>query len=202
MKKNLKILYLLLFVFSLTSTNIFGESSTLSRMKENYKYEFIAFKKPAKSIVVRTGDRIEADALLELATEGYKTYDDFLNNKKEKLSHNELVLLIMPRIDILENNWHNLAKTTDKMLVFIMKKDKLDGEYGDRSYETYLSKGLDKKIPKNTKVYSLEDDSVSRRGVRNNFEISDILKSKVFKKQIENIYLEELKKIKKKKNIK
>lgn len=195
MKKYFKYLFILSIL--LTSTNLFA-SSNISKMKEQYKYDFITYRLSKDAILVRIGDRLEADALLEL-TEGYEFYDDFYNKKIRHLEHSDLTILIMPRIDILEKYWLALSKTTDKMLVFLMKNDKLDGVYGDRSYETYLAKNLEKKIPKNTKVYALEDDSVTNGGIRNNFEISDILKSKTYNKQIKNIYEKEIEKLKKKK---
>ncbi|PID67169.1 MAG: hypothetical protein CR959_01570 [Fusobacteriales bacterium] len=195
MKRSKRNFFGFLFMFLFFSFNALA-SSNITKMKEQYKYDFINFLIPQNEIVIRTGDRIEADALLELANEDYEFYQDFYNKKIKKLEKCQLTLLIMPKIDILEKNWEALADTTDVMLVFLMEKDKLNGDYGDRSFETYLAKGLDKKIPSNTKVYKLEDDSVGNTGVRNNFEMTNVLNSRVFRRQIKEIYLEELEKIK------
>lgn len=188
MKKNYK--YLFLFIFLLSTMNIFA-SDNISRMKENYKYDFISFRAPKNTKIIRFGDRVEADALLELATEGYIYYEDYFNKTIKTLTPCSEIILFMPRIDLLEKHWNNLAKKTEKMFVFIMKGDKLEGNYGDRSYETYLAKGLDKKLPKNIKVFFLEDESVTSKGLRNNFEITNILDSQVYRNQISRIYREE-----------
>lgn len=181
-------LFLLLSKLTL-SVETYNTKSNLDYLKEFYKYRFIVDVPKNVPNIVSMGDRLEADALLELASEKYLVYTDYQNYTTNFLSSDE-VLLIMPRIDLLEKYMEALSKTTKNMYIFIMDEDKLDDStYGDRSYETYLAKGLDKKLPANTKVFRLKNDSVTSSGVKNNFELSDIKTSKVFKKQIEPTYL-------------
>lgn len=184
------LIFLFLLLSKLTlSIETYNTKSNLEYLKEFYKYRFIEGKPKNAPNIVSMGDRLEADALLELATEKYLVYTDYQNYTTNFLSSDE-VLLIMPRIDLLEKYMDALSKTTKNMYIFIMDEDKLDDNvYGDRSYETYLAKGLDKKLPANTKVFRLKNESVTSSGVKNNFELSDIKTSKVFKRQIEPIYL-------------
>ena len=97
----------------------------------------------------------------------------------------------MPRIDLLKKHLSSLSKKTDTIYLFIMEKDKLEGEYGDRSYETFMAKKLNKKLPKNVKVYKLTNASVAETGDKNNYEIGDIKRSRVFKEQIVPILMQE-----------
>ena len=99
----------------------------------------------------------------------------------------------MPRIDLLEKHLSSLSKKTDTFYLFIMEKDKLKGEYGDRSYETFIAKKLNKKLPKNVKVYKLTNVSVTETGDKNNYETGNIYKSRVYKEQIFPILDKEMK---------
>lgn len=183
----------LIILFFLFVPNIFSFNS-IDAQKEKYKNKFIT-EVPNTNKLIGSADRIEADALLELSSEKILVYEDYSTSTIKELPRSKLLILIMPRIDLLELHISKLSKTTDKMLVFIMENDKLDGVYGDRSYETYITIGLNKRIPKNVKVYKLNNESVTNVGYRNNYEFSNIYESKVYKNQIEKKVLEEIKRI-------
>ena len=191
----MKRLIIYLSVFFLFVPKVFGFNS-IEAQKEQYKNTFIN-DIPKTDVLIGSADRIEADALLELASEKILVYQDYNTSIEKTLPKSKLLIMIMPRIDLLGLHIQNLAKTSEKILVFIMENDKLDGIYGDRSYETYIKKGIDKKIPKNVKVYKLYNESVTNVGYRNNYEFSNIFESKVYKSQIEKIVLDEITKYKK-----
>lgn len=176
-----------LFLLSIFYINILA-ADNLSLMKEKYKLVFMEQAVSEKSSVIGIADRLEADALLELADEKYIFYSDYVNSKELELRKSNEILLIMPRVDIFKKHINSLAKTTENIFVFFMEGDKLGGTYGDRSYETYLKSDLEKKLPKNVKVFKLKNESVTDKGKLNNFEFSDIQNSLVFKNQIMPIY--------------
>lgn len=164
-------------------------NSNLAKMKEQYRSNWIQVQKVEKGFpMVGIGDRLEADVLLELAGEGYEEYTDYIHKTKKNLIHSDEILLIMPRIDLLERYLPALASTTGQVLVFLMEDDKLEGEYGDRSYQTYIEKGLESHLPKNVKVFPLKNESVTQTGIQNNFEFSAIQNSLVYKNQILPLY--------------
>lgn len=168
-------------------------SDTLTAMKEKYKQTFMEAPKPVDNThLVGIGDRLEADALLELADEKYTIYKDYANKEEISLAKSNTLVLIMPRVDIFKKHINSLSKTTKKVCVFFMEEDKLEGEYGDRSYETYKKSKIT--LPKNVKVFKLKNESVTERGKVNNFEFSNIQRSLVFKNQIRPILEKELKK--------
>lgn len=174
----------------LISVITFGESQAYRSMLDAYKHDFVRVREiPSGTSIVRGGDRVEADALLEVATTGYFGFSNF-NSKGEKLDiiPGKEAVIIMPRIDYLEKYIDNLAKKHEDVYVFIMEKDKLNSDYGDRSYETYKKRGIENKIPKNVKVFRLKNESVTPVGDKNSFEFSNIFESKVFKNQIKPIY--------------
>lgn len=187
MKKILKVISFLIF-----SITIFA-SSNLEGIKQLYKYNLIndGQQITSKKGVVGIADRLEADAILELSDEVYNMYSDYKTFSKKHLIESEELLLIMPRIDILEKHIESLSKTTGKLYLFLMEGDKLDTEYGDRSYETFVAKGLQAKMPANVKVFKLTNASVTSTGTKNNFEFSDIRTSRVFIEQINPMYLKE-----------
>lgn len=169
-------------------------SDTLTAMKERYKQEFMEAPVPAENIpMVGVGDRLEADALLELADEKYIIYKDYANKEEIKLRKSDTIILIMPRVDIFEKHIKSLAKTTKKVYAFFMEEDKLEGVYGDRSYETYTKSSIKKSLPKNVKVFKLKNESVTGSGRKNNFEFGNIKNSLVFKNQIMPIIQKEMK---------
>ena len=183
---------ILLALICTAYTNI-QASDTLTIMKEKYKQTFMEAPEPSKNTpLVGVGDRLEADALLELADEKYTIYKDYANKERVSLRKSDTLVLIMPRVDVFKKHINSLAKTTKKMCVFFMEEDKLEGEYGDRSYETYEKSKIT--LPKNVKVFKLKNESVTERGKVNNFEFSNIQRSLVFKNQIRPILEKELKK--------
>ena len=146
------------------------------------------------SDLVGISERFEADTLLELADEKYRVYSkDFSSYEEKTLSKSKALILIMPRIDLLEKHLSSLSKKTGTIYLFIMEKDKLDGEYGDRSYETFMAKKLNEKMPENVKVYKLTNASVTATGDKNNYEIGNIYQSRVYKEQIAPILDKEIK---------
>lgn len=174
---------LFISIFSFSNTN-------LELKKQKLKYDLISVReRPPKLLLITISDRLEADAILELATEGYRYYKNYKESEILELTPRDEIILIMPRIDLLEKHLEDLSKKSNNIYVFIMENDKLDGsEYGDRSYETYIKKGLDKKIPNNVTVFRLKDDSVIPYGNKNLFNFSDIKESSVFKNQILKMY--------------
>lgn len=190
-----KLIFLLYPLFSLASING-NNNDSLFMLKERYKHDNISTI-PAAIIgnngpVALYGDRLEADAILELL-KGYRQYNTYRTYVDLNLPKVDEVVLIMPRIDLLEQNITKLSELSKNVLVFIMDGDRLvDNEiYGDRSYESYLLSGLFRKLPSNVKVFRLSNDSVTSTGSVNNFEISNILTSRVFLDQILSIYEKE-----------
>lgn len=176
-----KIILVLMLVFS----TILRAISEYEMIKNTNKYEFVKRRSiPKEMKIARLADRIEADALLEVASIGYILEND----KKLNLLEGGEAVIIMPRIDYLEKYINDLAKKHDDVYVFIMDEDKLDGDYGDRSYETFIKKNLNEKMPKNVKVFRLKNESVTQVGEKNNFEFSNIMESKVFNNQIKLKY--------------
>lgn len=156
----------------------------VNNLKNEYKYDFITGK-PYVPIVF-LGERYESDALLELAQNGYR-----MNNKLNKLTKSAEIILMMPRIDLLEKHMAALSKTTDHLYIFIMDNDKQSEPYGDRSYQQYVKRNLSKKLPSNAIVFHLNDESVTPFAGKNNFEFNrnaDILKSAVFNNQVRPIF--------------
>ena len=190
MKITIKFLtqFISFLIFSLTAI----ASSNIEGLKQDYKYNHIksAEEIPAgmKKGIIGISDRLEADALLELADETYYMYSDYKTPVRKKLIKSEEILLIMPRIDLLEAHIKSLALTTDTVFLFIMEGDQLENEYGDRSYETFIEKGLEEKMPNNVKVFKLTNASVTETGDKNNFEFSNIQNSRVFREQIIPMY--------------
>lgn len=190
-----KLIFLLYPILSLASING-NDNDSLFMLKERYKHDNISTI-PAAIIgnngpVALYGDRLEADAILELL-KGYRQYNTYRTYVDLNLPKVDEVVLIMPRIDLLEQNITKLSELSKNVLVFIMDGDRLvDNEiYGDRSYESYLLSGLFRKLPSNVKVFRLSNDSVTSTGSVNNFEISNILTSRVFLDQILSIYEKE-----------
>ena len=184
---------ILLFLICVSCTNAFG-TGTLSVMKEKYKQAFMEAPNPAENIpLTGIADRIEADALLELADEKYTVYTDYANKREAVLRKSDEILLIMPRVDIFKKHIKSLAETTENIFVFFMEEDKLPGEYGNRSYETYKKENLEKILPKNVKVFKLKNESVTNKGKVNNFEFGNIQNSLVFRNQIRPIYMKKTK---------
>ena len=186
-----------IFMFLFVALNISLMAATKSNidiLKDSYRYAFIVEVPKETSDLVGISDRFEADTLLELADEKYRVYSkDFSSYEEKTLSKSKALIVIMPRIDLLEKHLSSLSKKTDTIYLFIMEKDKLKGEYGDRSYETFIAKKLNKKLPKNVKVYKLTNASVTATGDKNNFEIGNIYESRVYKEQIFPILDKEMK---------
>lgn len=167
---------------SVWATNISSEQA--AQYKQNFKYNFITEKRRIPTVL--WGDRYEADALLELATNGV-----VLPNRVEKsqLRPAQEILLVMPRIDVLQKHLAKLSTKTKHLYLFIMEDDKLAEPYGDRSYQTFIKKGLDKKLPSNVKLFRLKNESVTGQAGKNRFEYpSDMFKSAVFNNQIHPIF--------------
>ena len=187
MKKNFMFLFVALNVSLMAATK-----SNIDILKDSYRYAFIVEVPKETSDLVGVSDRFEADTLLELADEKYRVYSkDFSSYEEKTLSKSKALILIMPRIDLLEKHLSSLSKKTDTIYLFIMENDKLEGEYGDRSYETFMAKKLNEKLPENVKVYKLTNASVAETGDKNNYEIGDIKRSRVFKEQIVPILMQE-----------
>ena len=189
MKKNFMFLFVALNVSLMAATK-----SNIDILKDSYRYDFILGVPKETSDLVGISERFEADTLLELADEKYRVYSkDFSSYEEKTLSKSKALIVIMPRIDLLEKHLSSLSKKTDTIYLFIMEKDKLKGEYGDRSYETFIAKKLNKKLPKNVKVYKLTNVSVTETGDKNNYETGNIYKSRVYKEQIFPILDKEMK---------
>ena len=189
----MKKIFMFLFV-ALNVSLMAATKSNIDILKDSYRYDFIVRMPKETSDLVGISERFEADTLLELADEKYRVYDKNFSSYEEKtLSKSKALILIMPRIDLLERHLSSLSKKTDTIYLFIMEKDKLDGEYGDRSYETFIAKKLNEKLPKNVKVYKLTNASVTETGDKNNYETGNIYKSRVYKEQIAPILDKELK---------
>ena len=180
----MKKIFMFLFV-ALNVSLMAATKSNIDILKDSYRYDFIVGVPKETSDLVGISERFEADTLLELADEKYRVYSkDFSSYEEKTLSKSKALILIMPRIDLLEKHLLSLSKKTDTIYLFIMEKDKLEGEYGDRSYETFMAKKLNEKMPENVKVYKLTNASVTETGDKNNYEIGDIKRSRVFKEQI------------------
>lgn len=180
----MKKIFMFLFV-ALNVSLMAVTKSNIDILKDSYRYDFIVGVPKETSDLVGISDRFEADTLLELADEKYRVYSkDFSSYEEKTLSKSKALILIMPRIDLLEKHLLSLSKKTDTIYLFIMEKDKLEGEYGDRSYETFMAKKLNEKMPENVKVYKLTNASVTATGDKNNFEIGNIYESRVYKEQI------------------
>ena len=189
----MKKIFMFLFV-ALNVSLMAATKSNIDILKDSYRYAFIVEVPKETSDLVGVSDRFEADTLLELADEKYRVYSkDFSSYEEKTLSKSKALILIMPRIDLLEKHLSSLSKKTDTIYLFIMEKDKLEGEYGDRSYETFMAKKLNEKLPKNVKVYILTNASVTATGDKNNFEIGNIYESRVYKEQIFPILDKEMK---------
>ena len=189
----MKKIFMFLFV-ALNVSLMAATKSNIDILKDSYRYAFIVEVPKETSDLVGVSDRFEADTLLELADEKYRVYSkDFSSYEEKTLSKSKALILIMPRIDLLEKHLSSLSKKTDTIYLFIMEKDKLKGEYGDRSYETFIAKKLNKKLPKNVKVYKLTNVSVTETGDKNNYETGNIYKSRVYKEQIFPILDKEMK---------
>ena len=187
----MKKIFMFLFV-ALNVSLMAATKSNIDILKDSYRYAFIVEVPKETSDLVGVSDRFEADTLLELADEKYRVYSkDFSSYEEKTLSKSKALILIMPRIDLLEKHLLSLSKKTDTIYLFIMENDKLEGEYGDRSYETFMAKKLNKKMPENVKVYKLTNASVAETGDKNNYEIGDIKRSRVFKEQIVPILMQE-----------
>lgn len=187
----MKKIFMFLFV-ALNVSLMAATKSNIDILKDSYRYAFIVEVPKETSDLVGISDRFEADTLLELADEKYRVYSkDFSSYEEKTLSKSKALIVIMPRIDLLEKHLSSLSKKTDTIYLFIMENDKLEGEYGDRSYETFMAKKLNEKIPKNVKVYKLTNASVAETGDKNNYEIGDIKRSRVFKEQITPILIQE-----------
>ena len=186
-----------IFMFLFVALNISLMAATKSNidiLKDSYRYAFIVEVPKETSDLVGISDRFEADTLLELADEKYRVYSkDFSSYEEKTLSKSKALIVIMPRIDLLEKHLSSLSKKTDTIYLFIRENDKLEGEYGDRSYETFMAKKLNEKLPKNVKVYKLTNASVTATGDKNNFEIGNIYESRVYKEQIFPILDKEMK---------
>lgn len=189
----MKKIFMFLFV-ALNVSLMAATKSNIDILKDSYRYDFIVRVPKETSDLVGVSDRFEADTLLELADEKYRVYSkDFSSYEEKTLSKSKALILIMPRIDLLEKHLSSLSKKTDTIYLFIMENDKLEGEYGDRSYETFMAKKLNEKLPKNVKVYILTNASVTATGDKNNFEIGNIYESRVYKEQIFPILDKEMK---------
>ena len=189
MKKNFMFLFVALNVSLMAATK-----SNIDILKDSYRYDFIVRVPKETSDLVGISERFEADTLLELADEKYRVYSkDFSSYEEKTLSKSKALILIMPRIDLLEKHLSSLSKNADTIYLFIMENDKLKGEYGDRSYETFIAKKLNEKLPKNVKVYKLTNASVTATGDKNNYEIGNIYQSRVYKEQIAPILDKEIK---------
>ena len=189
----MKKIFMFLFV-SLNVSIMAATKSNIDILKDSYRYDFIVRVPKETSDLVGISERFEADTLLELADEKYRVYSkDFSSYEEKTLSKSKALILIMPRIDLLEKHLSSLSKKTGTIYLFIMEKDKLDGEYGDRSYETFMAKKLNEKMPKNVKVYKLTNASVTATGDKNNYEIGNIYQSRVYKEQIAPILDKEIK---------
>lgn len=189
----MKKIFMFLFV-ALNVSLMAATKSNIDILKDSYRYAFIAEAPKETSDLVGISERFEADTLLELADEKYRVYSkDFSSYEEKTLSKSKALILIMPRIDLLEKHLSSLSKKTGTIYLFIMEKDKLDGEYGDRSYETFMAKKLNKKMPENVKVYKLTNASVTATGDKNNYEIGNIYQSRVYKEQIAPILDKEIK---------
>lgn len=187
----MKKIFMFLFV-ALNVSLMAATKSNIDILKDSYRYDFIVGVPKETSDLVGISDRFEADTLLELADEKYRVYSkDFSSYEEKTLSKSKALILIMPRIDLLEKHLSSLSKKTDTIYLFIMENDKLEGEYGDRSYETFMAKKLNEKLPENVKVYKLTNASVAETGDKNNYEIGDIKRSRVFKEQIVPILMQE-----------
>ena len=187
----MKKIFMFLFV-ALNVSLMAATKSNIDILKDSYRYDFIVGVPKETSDLVGISERFEADTLLELADEKYRVYSkDFSSYEEKTLSKSKALILIMPRIDLLEKHLLSLSKKTDTIYLFIMENDKLEGEYGDRSYETFMAKKLNKKLPENVKVYKLTNASVAETGDKNNYEIGDIKRSRVFKEQIVPILMQE-----------
>lgn len=186
----------ILWLFFIYSISLTGETgSSLNLMKEKYKYDFMRETQNVnENTSIGIGNILEADILLELADEKYHLYNkNFSTYEVKELPKSNILILVMPRIDLLEKHLLSLSKKTGTVYLFIMEKDKLEGEYGDRSYETFMAKKLNEKLPKNVKFYKLTNASVTATGDKNNFEIGNIYESRVYKEQIFPILDKELK---------
>ena len=189
----MKKIFMFLFV-ALNVSLMAATKSNIDILKDSYRYNFIVEVPKETSDLVGISERFEADTLLELADEKYRVYSkDFSSYEEKTLSKSKALILIMPRIDLLKKHLSSLSKKTDTIYLFIMEKDKLKGEYGDRSYETFIAKKLNKKLPKNVKVYKLTNVSVTETGDKNNYETGNIYKSRVYKEQIFPILDKEMK---------
>ena len=189
----MKKIFMFLFV-ALNVSLMAATKSNIDILKDSYRYAFIVEVPKETSDLVGVSDRFEADTLLELADEKYRVYSkDFSSYEEKTLSKSKALILIMPRIDLLEKHLSSLSKKTDTIYLFIMENDKLEGEYGDRSYETFMAKKLNEKLPKNVKVYIITNASVTATGDKNNFEIGNIYESRVYKEQIFPILDKEMK---------
>ena len=189
----MKKIFMFLFV-ALNVSLMEATKSNIGILKDSYRYAFIVEVPKETSDLVGVSDRFEADTLLELADEKYRVYSkDFSSYEEKTLSKSKALIVIMPRIDLLEKHLSSLSKKTDTIYLFIMENDKLEGEYGDRSYETFMAKKLNEKLPKNVKVYKLTNASVTATGDKNNFEIGNIYESRVYKEQIFPILDKEMK---------
>ena len=180
----MKKIFMFLFV-ALNVSLMAATKSNIDILKDSYRYDFIVGVPKETSDLVGISERFEADTLLELADEKYRVYSkDFSSYEEKTLSKSKALILIMPRIDLLEKHLLSLSKKTDTIYLFIMENDKLEGEYGDRSYETFMAKKINEKLPKNVKVYKLTNASVTATGDKNNFEIGNIYESRVYEEQI------------------
>lgn len=187
----MKKIFMFLFV-ALNVSLMAATKSNIDILKDSYRYDFIVGVPKETSDLVGISERFEADTLLELADEKYRVYSkDFSSYEEKTLSKSKALILIMPRIDLLKKHLSSLSKKTDTIYLFIMENDKLEGEYGDRSYETFMAKKLNEKLPENVKVYKLTNASVAETGDKNNYEIGDIKRSRVFKEQIVPILMQE-----------
>lgn len=152
----------------------------IEKHKQEIKYNYITEKRYVPTVLF--ADRYRADALLELAAQGVILPN---HSEKSQLRPAEEIILAMPRIDILQKHIANLSKKTKHLYLFIMENDKQVGVYGDRSYQTLIKKGVDKKLPKNVKLFKLKDESVTEQAGKNHFEYpSNIFRSAVFTNQI------------------
>ena len=88
---------------------------TIYAQKEKFKNSFVT-EVPNTNDLIGTADRIEADALLELASEKILVYQDYNTATLKELPKSKLLILIMPRIDLLGLNIGKLAKTSYKIL--------------------------------------------------------------------------------------
>ena len=189
----MKKIFMFLFV-ALNVSLMAATKSNIDILKDSYRYAFIVEVPKETSDLVGISDRFEADTLLELADEKYRVYSkDFSSYEEKTLSKSKALIVIMPRIDLLEKHLSSLSKKTDTIYLFIMENDKLEGEYGEKSYETFMAKKLNEKLPKNVMFYKLTNASVTATGDKNNFEIGNIYESRVYKEQIFPILDKEMK---------